>query len=60
VRPAAPVNPNVKMAVNVSAYQFISSFLVIVAISIFELPLSSGFRSSGVMRIELAKNGNRQ
>jgi hypothetical protein len=39
VRPTAPVNPSVKIAVKVSAYQFISSFLVILAIDIFDLPL---------------------
>jgi hypothetical protein len=38
VRPTAPVNPSVKIAVNVSAYQFISTFLVILAINIFDLP----------------------
>ena len=38
VRPSAPVNPSVKIAQNVNAYQFISSFLVILAIDIFDLP----------------------
>ena len=41
VRPTAPVNPSVKIAVKVSAYQFISTFLVILAINIFDLPLGA-------------------
>ena len=39
VRPTAPANPSVKIAVNISAYQFMSTFLVILAINIFELSL---------------------
>ena len=39
VRPTAPVNPCVKIAVKLSAYEFISTFLVILAINNFDLPL---------------------
>src|SRR5882724_10380894 len=55
VRPTAPVNPSVKIAVNVSAYQFMSTFLVILPINIFDLSLGPLDLRRAVMRIRACK-----
>ena len=41
VRPTAPVNPSVKIAVKLSAYQCMSTFLVILPVCIFNPSLKS-------------------